>query len=70
MFIFSAPSASAISASPALIAVTANLKAEEPEAQAFSTLNTGTPPSPARRAAIGPGIECCPCSAPVVAEAK
>ena len=56
MFIFSAPTASAMSQLPARTAMVARLKADEPAAQAFSTVNTGIPSSPRRRIAMGPEI--------------
>jgi hypothetical protein len=68
-FIFSAPTASATSQLPAWTACTARFSAEDPDAQAFSTLYTGMPPNPARRRAIGPGMLVCPCNGPLVAPA-
>jgi len=66
MFIFSAPMASATSATPARRLCTARLTAELPEAQAFSTLKTGMPSIPILLKMTCPGIEICPCRRPLV----
>lgn len=64
-FIFSM----ATSQLPAWIAWTARLKADEPEAQAFSIVYTGTPSKPQRHIAMGPEMMYCPCGSPLVVPA-
>ncbi|MCY1247212.1 hypothetical protein D9M72_605220 [compost metagenome] len=59
-FIFSAPSASATSQLPALRCCTARCTVVLPDAQAFSTLNTGMPSIPILLNTTWPGIDNCP----------
>jgi len=69
MFIFSTPTAKATSQLPPRSAMVARLNADEPDAQAFSTVNTGMPSMPRRRIAIGPGIAVWPWNCPLVSVA-
>jgi hypothetical protein len=67
---FSAPIASATSASPAAIAWRARWTAVDPEAQAFSTLAIGAPSRPVSWRATWPRIACWSFSAPSAVLAK
>ena len=58
MFILSAPTAKTISLSPDFISLTANEKAVDADAQAFSTFTTGMSSMPIDRSATCPGIIC------------
>ena len=66
MFIFSAPIASAMSHAPERMYCAARCRAELPDAQAFSTLKTGTPSMPILLNMTCPGMAIWPCRLPLV----
>ena len=65
--IFSVPQTTAVSYMPARIPASATCTALDEVAQAFSTLTTGTPASPALAATSWPRTISCPSSTPAIA---